>query len=104
MIRRPPRSTQSRSSAASDVYKRQPAHRETGEAVTKRQVAFFQQGKCAPTSTDKKHIRFVLNWFPVALSLDHPSPGRALVHTLNVGAILKFHTQVLGCVGRHLLR
>src|SRR5680860_1486574 len=26
MIRRPPRSTQSRSSAASDVYKRQPAH------------------------------------------------------------------------------
>ena len=27
MIRRPPRSTQSRSSAASDVYKRQPQHR-----------------------------------------------------------------------------
>src|SRR5450756_3256862 len=27
MIRRPPRSTQSRSSAASDVYKRQPLHR-----------------------------------------------------------------------------
>ena len=26
MIRRPPRSTQSRSSAASDVYKRQPLH------------------------------------------------------------------------------
>src|SRR5450756_2707833 len=28
MIRRPPRSTQSRSSAASDVYKRQPLHQE----------------------------------------------------------------------------
>src|SRR5450756_694001 len=34
MIRRPPRSTQSRSSAASDVYKRQVPHRlVTGEAV-----------------------------------------------------------------------
>src|SRR5450756_1032675 len=31
MIRRPPRSTQSRSSAASDVYKRQGLHRPTGE-------------------------------------------------------------------------
>ena len=30
MIRRPPRSTQSRSSAASDVYKRQPAPAERG--------------------------------------------------------------------------
>src|SRR5450756_3257510 len=29
MIRRPPRSTQSRSSAASDVYKRQPANHQT---------------------------------------------------------------------------
>src|SRR5450756_3193583 len=31
MIRRPPRSTQSRSSAASDVYKRQRIHRATRE-------------------------------------------------------------------------
>src|SRR5450756_2247371 len=32
MIRRPPRSTQSRSSAASDVYKRQPSERVVREA------------------------------------------------------------------------
>mgnify|MGYP007112066114 CR=1 FL=1 len=32
MIRRPPKSTQSRSSAASDVYKRQ-AHADRGEAT-----------------------------------------------------------------------
>src|SRR5659263_33408 len=35
MIRRPPRSTQSRSSAASDVYKRQPPQGETDEGVPK---------------------------------------------------------------------
>src|SRR5450756_2996545 len=42
MIRRPPRSTQSRSSAASDVYKRQiqrgrpaPAHRHFGSATSR---------------------------------------------------------------------
>src|SRR5450756_2208045 len=34
MIRRPPRSTQSRSSAASDVYKRQALHGLSGEAET----------------------------------------------------------------------
>src|SRR5450756_493663 len=33
MIRRPPRSTQSRSSAASDVYKRQGEHRGDGDAL-----------------------------------------------------------------------
>src|SRR5680860_861967 len=34
MIRRPPRSTQSRSSAASDVYKRQPKWREVNLAAS----------------------------------------------------------------------
>src|SRR5678810_1073360 len=34
MIRRPPRSTLDRSSAASDVYKRQPLHRAEGDELT----------------------------------------------------------------------
>ena len=38
MIRRPPRSTQSRSSAASDVYKRQLQHHRDAVADRKRQV------------------------------------------------------------------
>src|SRR5450756_3159075 len=37
MIRRPPRSTQSRSSAASDVYKRQEEERDKAEAVKQHQ-------------------------------------------------------------------
>eukprot|EP00657_Telonema_sp_P-1_P010110 TRINITY_DN43_c0_g1_i21.p3 TRINITY_DN43_c0_g1~~TRINITY_DN43_c0_g1_i21.p3 ORF type:complete len:111 (+),score=21.06 TRINITY_DN43_c0_g1_i21:143-475(+) len=36
MIRRPPRSTQSRSSAASDVYKRQVSTQSTGDQANKR--------------------------------------------------------------------
>src|SRR5450756_3145670 len=43
MIRRPPRSTQSRSSAASDVYKRQVLHVHAGPAVDLRRVLAGQQ-------------------------------------------------------------
>src|SRR5450756_1858765 len=39
MIRRPPRSTQSRSSAASDVYKRQRVHQQGQLAVEERRAA-----------------------------------------------------------------
>src|SRR5680860_479200 len=53
MIRRPPRSTQSRSSAASDVYKRQPLHRQpqlllyqaTSFRCWKRRNAILQEDK-----------------------------------------------------------
>ena len=39
MIRRPPRSTQSRSSAASDVYKRQGSHRCVGVHLARMELA-----------------------------------------------------------------
>src|SRR5450756_2906483 len=43
MIRRPPRSTQSRSSAASDVYKRQVQAMRTGEAVHDVIIGIFNE-------------------------------------------------------------
>eukprot|EP00657_Telonema_sp_P-1_P002591 TRINITY_DN15_c0_g1_i6.p1 TRINITY_DN15_c0_g1~~TRINITY_DN15_c0_g1_i6.p1 ORF type:complete len:107 (-),score=18.11 TRINITY_DN15_c0_g1_i6:278-598(-) len=42
MIRRPPRSTQSRSSAASDVYKRQPLCHYTLRTITNRSEGTFR--------------------------------------------------------------
>ena len=53
MRRRPPRSTQSRSSAASDVYKRQQRHQLIDVALTERpeagdEVAFGEELAAAP--------------------------------------------------------
>ena len=42
MIRRPPRSTQSRSSAASDVYKRQSLEREEDEYKSTENKTYYQ--------------------------------------------------------------
>src|SRR5450756_2664516 len=51
MIRRPPRSTQSRSSAASDVYKRQP--RNPGPS-------WLPCGRrCARRSTSRRHLSLI---------------------------------------------
>src|SRR5680860_1730121 len=45
MIRRPPRSTQSRSSAASDVYKRQELDRAAIEQILARAESFAEVGR-----------------------------------------------------------
>src|SRR5450756_2788444 len=55
MIRRPPRSTQSRSSAASDVYKRQ-----TGLAL-----APAQQAAASPLTEKQKLDRIASNTWPL---------------------------------------
>src|SRR5450756_3172218 len=44
MIRRPPRSTQSRSSAASDVYKRQAVNGQTGSTPVRGSLTIFTIG------------------------------------------------------------
>src|SRR5665809_48111 len=46
MIRRPPRSTQSRSSAASDVYKRSPCRRSAAVASASRQGRWVRSESC----------------------------------------------------------
>src|SRR5680860_1853498 len=51
MIRRPPRSTQSRSSAASDVYKRQEAHPAPADA---RLDQLLESGERA--TADEQHV------------------------------------------------
>src|SRR5450756_2976783 len=59
MMRRPPRSTQSRSSAASDVYKRQPARREersSSSDYSLRTLARHHQRGCDATEQDKTKI------------------------------------------------
>ena len=96
MIRRPPRSTQGVSSAASDVYKRQPlwggrAHRKGGGGMDEQQFDAFGMFRCAPaplavvcgfalydedttTHGTHKHIQ-TRNHTPCAVSFS-PSAGR----------------------------
>ena len=97
MIRRPPRSTQSRSSAASDVYKRQDVTRFVAVVV----VVFFKEVNVANNQRQR------------LLVAQHPLPFR--VHALVVGAAvgdarqpvsythLRAHETVLDLVCRLLL-
>src|SRR5680860_1923404 len=80
MIRRPPRSTQSRSSAASDVYKRQRLDRKRdgrrGGAMSKGHVLAIDQG-----TTSTRAILFDEAGRPgasahVPLTQIYPSPGQ----------------------------
>src|SRR5450756_1409371 len=57
MIRLPPRSTQSRSSAASDVYKRQVKARERGPTVSADEKQIFRQQRIrAPIVSDDSRM------------------------------------------------
>ena len=84
MIRRPPRSTQSRSSAASDVYKRQRPH----TAPRKERTMKDLKGRA---------IRFVLlygAWLVLTLSLIHISePTRLLSISYAVFCLKKKQSQ-----------
>src|SRR5450756_1457621 len=69
MIRRPPRSTQSRSSAASDVYKRQPTVPAWAEFVTKWKAKY---GKDAyPEAYTNNHYQTIY-WFIEAVKKAGP--------------------------------
>ena len=74
MIRRPPRSTLDRSSAASDVYKRQFLVEETGERVAARHAPII-----FITSNDEKDLpdaflrRCLFHYIDFPLSLIHIS-------------------------------
>eukprot|EP00656_Telonema_subtile_P028005 TRINITY_DN3023_c0_g1_i8.p1 TRINITY_DN3023_c0_g1~~TRINITY_DN3023_c0_g1_i8.p1 ORF type:complete len:121 (-),score=9.53 TRINITY_DN3023_c0_g1_i8:283-645(-) len=57
MIRRPPRSTLSSSSAASDVYKRQVSTQSTGKAVIYSWCACSQQAEPTPRAKDAANNR-----------------------------------------------
>src|SRR5450756_658812 len=74
MIRRPPRSTQSRSSAASDVYKRQPQERVTGTSRRRRRPL------------PPAHWRHHLSWFTKMSLRNRSIVGLAILAVLLVGA------------------
>eukprot|EP01015_Nassula_variabilis_P025633 TRINITY_DN5022_c0_g1_i1.p3 TRINITY_DN5022_c0_g1~~TRINITY_DN5022_c0_g1_i1.p3 ORF type:complete len:161 (+),score=45.49 TRINITY_DN5022_c0_g1_i1:34-516(+) len=81
MIRRPPRSTQSRSSAASDVYKRQP-HIQTKNAIN---LPGFVLGKMSPQPT----VVIVTTVFHKALVYEsNVKPGSSTDQVRGISAIL----------------
>src|SRR5450756_3259233 len=74
MIRRPPRSTQSRSSAASDVYKRQATARVAGLDAGQRRRAAIAAGLLAA---------------PALLLLEEPAAGLDLAQSTEVMRLLR---------------
>src|SRR5665811_2435818 len=89
MIRRPPRSTRVRSSAASDVYKRQ----ELG-------LGYLSLERSTPTLSPGEHHRLRLatqvrsNLFGVVYVLDEPSAG---LHPADTEALLKTLDRLKAC-------
>eukprot|EP00826_Nyctotherus_ovalis_P017307 TRINITY_DN1508_c0_g2_i4.p1 TRINITY_DN1508_c0_g2~~TRINITY_DN1508_c0_g2_i4.p1 ORF type:complete len:243 (-),score=45.70 TRINITY_DN1508_c0_g2_i4:67-753(-) len=75
MIRRPPRSTQSRSSAASDVYKRQYQRRVHGKARITMKSSIFSISKCSRMLNSRK-IFNVFHCTPSKSASDSNSSGQ----------------------------
>src|SRR5680860_645250 len=77
MIRRPPRSTQSRSSAASDVYKRQHLYHLFKTLKTGRKVTYWYGGRSKRELFYTNHFRELEKEFPnfkFYLVLSEPLP------------------------------
>eukprot|EP00657_Telonema_sp_P-1_P000061 TRINITY_DN10087_c0_g1_i1.p1 TRINITY_DN10087_c0_g1~~TRINITY_DN10087_c0_g1_i1.p1 ORF type:complete len:118 (-),score=43.72 TRINITY_DN10087_c0_g1_i1:123-476(-) len=68
MIRRPPRSTQSRSSAASDVYKRQAKCYRVRDRATGNII----MAKCVPVSKENGVSRWLLREAAILWNITHP--------------------------------
>src|SRR5680860_1720529 len=82
MIRRPPRSTQSRSSAASDVYKRQHIHRCFGCLEHRRE----QEIRVVRAELDERRALGDLEWLPglAAISTHRARPLGRNDHVVGV--------------------
>src|SRR5450756_675151 len=87
MIRRPPRSTQSRSSAASDVYKRQPWR---GPVQVERQT--FAGHTCATASLDLDVPSRSVVELALVDPLISPQEPRSEVLVANIGEVRTVHT------------
>ena len=101
MIRRPPRSTQSRSSAASDVYKRQGSTRNPLYEVESISEVFYRNRLCSQMTdgTDTFGIQysdFVSTKFWSAFSLEKAAGESIHSGTNTMGQILYVNMKGLG--------
>src|SRR5450756_3230161 len=96
MIRRPPRSTQSRSSAASDVYKRQPPTT-SGNTVTAKNLSFDPQELTVTAGTEvtfKNEDSVTHTFTGTDFDSGDIQPGGEFKHTFATAGSYDYHCSI----------